>query len=66
MDFIQENPDFAPKAKMTISRTRFNKWLTSYCMFKAEVLPEEGRDAQGRWMRMKSKHELEKNGKFEF
>lgn len=66
MDFIQENPDFAPKAKMTISRTRFNKWLVSYCVFRSEAVPEEGRDSQGRWLRMRSKHELEKNGKFDF
>ena len=29
LDFIQEYPDYAPRAKMTISRIRFNKWLYS-------------------------------------
>jgi len=65
-DFIQDNPDFAPKAKMTISRTKFNKWLISYCMYKTNVAPEEGRDAQGRWMRLRNRHELEKNMSMEF
>jgi hypothetical protein len=49
-DFIEENPDYAPKSKMTISRTRFNKWLTAYGIFREGVVPEEGRDMHGRWI----------------
>ena len=49
-DFIMEYPDYAPKAKMTISRTRFYKWLTSYSIFTTGVNPEEGRDPMGRWI----------------
>jgi hypothetical protein len=49
-DFISEYPDYGPKAKMTISRTRFYKWLISYAMFKEGTVPEEGRDLQGRWI----------------
>jgi hypothetical protein len=52
-DFIMEYPDYAPKAKMTISRTRFYKWLTSYSIFTTGVNPEEGRDPSGRWMIIK-------------
>ena len=59
LEFIEEYPDYAPKAKMTISRTRFYKWLVSYALFKEGIAPEEGRDAQGRWIRMRSKKELE-------
>jgi len=59
LEFISEYPDYAPKAKMTISRTRFYKWLIAYAIFKEGVAPEEGRDAQGRWLRMRSKKELE-------
>jgi len=62
MDFISENPDFAPKAKMTVSRTKFYQWLSSYAMFKTGVNPEEGKDRSGKWIRMRSKHELETNG----
>ena len=59
LDFISEYPDYGPKAKMTISRTRFYKWLVAYALYVTGVQPEEGRDPQGRWMRMRSKHELE-------
>ena len=49
-DFIEENPDFAPKSKYTISRIAFNKWLSSYCLYKYNTIPEEGRDLGGRWI----------------
>ena len=56
-NFIEEYPDYGPKAKMTISRTRFYKWLISYGLFKEGVMPEEGRDQQGRWIIIKRKRE---------
>ena len=49
-DFIEENPDFAPKSKYTISRMGFKKWLDSYCMYKHNQLTQEGRDLGGRWI----------------
>jgi len=58
-EFIQEYPDYAPKAKMTISRTRFYKWLTAYAVFTTGISPEEGRDPSGRWLRLRNKHEAE-------
>ena len=48
--FIDEYPDYGPKAKMTISRTKFYKWLVSYAVFKEGIMPEEGRDLNGRWI----------------
>jgi hypothetical protein len=54
-NFIEEYPDYGPKAKMTISRTRFYKWLISYALFTEGVQPEEGRDMDGRWIIIKSK-----------
>lgn len=54
-NFIEEYPDFGPKAKLTISRTKFYKWLISYSIFKEGVQPEEGRDMNGRWIIIKSK-----------
>jgi len=54
-DFINEYPDFSPKSKLTISRTRFYKWLISYGVFKEGVTPEEGRDMTGRWIIFKKK-----------
>jgi hypothetical protein len=49
-DFISEYPDYAPKSKMTISRTKFNKWVLSYGKFIAGKNITEGRDAQGKWI----------------
>ena len=58
-EFIGEYPDYGPKAKMTISRTRFYKWLWAYGLFTTGVDPEDGRDPTGRWIRVRPKHELE-------
>tara|TARA_R100000664_G_scaffold33988_1_gene53196 strand:- start:429 stop:2846 length:2418 start_codon:yes stop_codon:yes gene_type:complete len=66
LEFIEEYPDYGPKAKMTISRTRFYKWLVSYALFKEGIQPEEGRDAQGRWIRIRSKKELEVQTNLDF
>jgi len=57
-DFIQEYPDYGPKSRMTISRIRFNKWLVAYAIYATGGSPQEGRDASGRWMRMKRPEEL--------
>ena len=59
LDFVSEYPDYAPKSKLTISRTRFYKWLVSYALYKEGVQPEEGRDASGRWIVIKENKELE-------
>lgn len=57
LDFIMDNPDFAPKAKMTISRTTFYKWLIAYGVYKTGVVPVEGRDSSGRWIKYVTKQE---------
>jgi hypothetical protein len=44
---------------MTISRTRFYKWLVAYALFTTGVQPEEGRDPIGRWIRIIPKREIE-------
>ena len=56
-DFVKEYPDYAAKSKMTISRTRFYKWLVSYCLYKENIEPEIKRDQNGRWMRIRARHE---------
>ena len=58
-DFVEDNPDYAPKSKLTVSRTRFVKWLIAYSQFKYGVDPEQGRESSGRWIRFRNKHELE-------
>jgi hypothetical protein len=51
VDFVNDNPDFGPKAKMTISRNVFYKWLVSYGNFISDIPPVEGRDSNGRWIK---------------
>jgi hypothetical protein len=58
LDFIEQYPDYAPKAKLTISRIKFNKWMSSYASFKSGTNPQEGRDMAGRWLRIKRDDEL--------
>jgi hypothetical protein len=49
-DFIGEYPDYGPKAKMTISRTRFYRWIVAYGQYTTNNQPQEGRDSNGRWI----------------
>jgi len=67
LDFIQDNPDFAPKAKMTISRTLFYKWLIAYGVYVTGVTPLEGRDGNGRWIKFITKEgDTHNNEEFKF
>jgi hypothetical protein len=59
-DFVQDNPDFAPKAKMTISRQLFYKWLVYFGNYKKDITVEEGRTGLGRWIMYKTKDYEEK------
>ena len=59
IDFIQDNPDFQPKAKRTISRTEFYNWLISYGIFVSGVKPIEGRSSTGMWIKFVGKDESE-------
>ena len=54
-NFIEEYPDYGPRGRMSISRTKFYKWLVSYSIFKEGVPPEEGRDQIGRWIIIRKK-----------
>ena len=58
-EFIQEYPDYGPKSKLTISKIGFYKWLKAYATFVTGMTPEEGRDPNGRWLRIRTKHECE-------
>jgi hypothetical protein len=49
-NFIEEYPDYSPRGRMSISRTRFYRWLISYGAYKENIVCEEGRDQQGRWI----------------
>jgi len=61
VDFIQDNPDFAPKAKMTVSRIKFYQWLNAYGVYKTSHPPLEGRDTSGRWIMYEDENKKETN-----
>lgn len=56
-NFVEEYPDYGPRGRMSISRTKFYRWLVSYAIYKEGTMPEEDRDQQGRWIIIKSKKE---------
>lgn len=58
-NFVEEYPDYGPRGRMSISRTKFYRWLVSYAIYKEGTMPEEDRDQQGRWIIIKSKKEDE-------
>lgn len=60
-DFISEYPDYGPKSKMTISRTKFYKWLAAYGIFRSGKPAEEGRDMEGRWIFIEDKQATDIN-----
>ena len=61
IDFIQDNPDYAARSKMTISRTTFYKWLNSYGVYMTDMQPIEGRSAAGHWIKFVEKKETTKD-----
>ena len=58
-NFVDEYPDYGPRGRMSISRTKFYRWLVSYAIYKEGTMPEEDRDQQGRWIIIKSKKQDE-------
>ena len=66
LDFTDEYPDFGPKAKMTVSRTKFYRWLIYFGEYKYGMKPEEGRDQDGRWIRFQQKKDVESTLEMDF
>ena len=54
MRFTDDYPDFAPKAKMSVSRIKFHRWLRAYGTFKYSNI-EEGKDMEGKWIQFSNK-----------
>jgi hypothetical protein len=63
-NFIDEYPDYGPRGRMTISRTKFYKWLIAYAIYKEGTMPEEDRDQQGRWIIIRSKKAASEDSPF--
>ena len=47
-DFIQENTDYGPRGKMSISKTKFYRWLIAYGLFLTGRSPEQSKSSQGK------------------
>lgn len=62
-NFIEEYPDYGPKAKMSVTRQRFHKWLEAYSQYKYTCPPQTGRDNQGKWMEFVRKDYYNKQAK---
>jgi len=65
-DFIDENPDFGPRATNYIPRQKFYKWINSYCLYKYQVSPEVGRDGTGKWIIIRTQHDAEQQTEVPF
>ena len=67
-DFIEENPDYAPRAvkSRAFTRTGFYRWLVMFAVYKFEATPKEGRDSTGRWIEFQTKHDMEFQSSIEF
>ena len=53
--FIIDYPDYGPRAKLSISRTCFYRWLMAYGVFLTGVNPSKGKDKFGQWITINSK-----------
>jgi len=58
-NFVDEYPDYGARGKMTISRTKFYKFLIAYAIYKEGMMPEEDRDHLGRWIIIKKRADNE-------
>lgn len=55
--FVLEFPDNAPKAKRHVPMRQFYRWLKLYCIFIEGIEPEVKRGTEGKWMRIRPRHE---------
>lgn len=49
--FVVDNPDFGPRAKMSITLNKFYSWLEGYSVYATGMSSENGRDSKGRWIK---------------
>lgn len=53
--FILDYPDYGARAKMSISRTTFYKWVMAYGSFLTGISPSKGKDQFGQWIIINTK-----------
>ena len=52
-DFVMEYPDYRNLARKT-----FYRWLSAYGLYKYNMIPDEGRDRLGRWIKFRRQEEI--------
>lgn len=52
--FVLDYPDYSPRAKLSISRTQFYKWVQAYAIFLTGVEPSKGKAKYGQWITINS------------
>mgnify|MGYP003646332591 CR=1 FL=1 len=65
LEFITDYPDYAPKSKMTVTRTEFYRWLSRYNKHRYEIEPKDGRDKHGKWIIFQRAEDLKTTGTLE-
>ena len=53
--FILDYPDYGPRAKLSMSRTTFYRWLMAYGTFLTGINPTKGKDQFGQWIIINTK-----------
>lgn len=53
--FVLDYPDYGARAKMSISRTTFYKWVMAYGSFLTGISPSKGKDQFGQWIIINTK-----------
>jgi len=53
--FVLDYPDYGSRAKLSISRTVFYRWIKAYGMYMTGKEPEKGKDNYGQWIILRSR-----------
>ena len=64
--FIADNPDFGPRAKMSITLNKFYAWLDAFGVYSTGVPASSGRDGRGRWIEFTLVEKEFKQEEFDF
>lgn len=64
--FIADNPDFGPRAKMSITLNKFYAWLDAFGIYSTGVPASSGRDGRGRWIEFTLVEKEFKQEEFDF
>ena len=54
-NFVEEYPDYSSRGRMSISRTKFYRWLSHYVNYREDIESDQDRDHIGRWIIFRKK-----------